>query len=184
MSQDVAARKGLMQRALSLPQPWFLVVMLGLALAGMAVASAYEEKGRNTWIAIAVGYAAVGVAIGWPGARARRESVLALIARNIGHWAATAAGLAVLFAMERQEFIQKNETAAVAVLMLSLSCFLAGVHLNWLFFVAAVLLALLAYLDVRITEQLWLIVFTGIAFLAAAVGFLVLLRRRPNASTY
>lgn len=178
------AHRGVLVRLLSYPQVWFLIVLLGLAVMGMAVASRFQEKGRATWIVIAFGYALVGIAVGWPGTRARRESVWGLVYRNASHWAATGLSLGVLFAMERQEFIERNETAAVAVLMLSLACLLAGVHLHWLFLVVAVFLASLAIVDVKVTEDFWLILFLLVAISAALVGVLVLMRGRGGSTSH
>jgi hypothetical protein len=173
-------RKGLLRR-LWHPYVLYLAILLVLAMVGMGVATSDGRQGRVTWLVITAGYAVVGVLLGWHKSRQSKEHVATLIGRCILHWSGLLFTLIVLYAIERLAFIPREGVADVMLLLLGMASFFAGLHLHWLFFVAAAFLGIMAYVDAYFSENIWIIGCTLAVFSVAAVGILILLRRRGHA---
>ena len=71
--------------------------------------------------------------------------------------------------------MDKTVVGDVALLLMGLTCYLAGVYLNGLFFIVALFLGVMAYVDAYFTEHMWLIL-TFVAFASIATVGLVLAR--------
>lgn len=176
-ASNVTPRKHILRRLLH-PYVLYLAALLTLALIGMGVASSDGRQGRTTWLAITAGYAIVGILLGWHRSRETKEHVALLVVRSVVHWSGLLITLLVLFGIERLEFIPREDVADVMLLLLGMASFFAGVHLHWLYFVAAAFLGVMAYVDAYFTENIWIIGCMLAVFSVAAVGVLILLRRR------
>jgi len=69
------------------------------------------------------------------------------------------------------------------LLVLSVICFLAGLHLDRSFIWLSIFLALVALLGTEIEAYLWLIVVLGVLTMALVVFSAVLIKRRTLAGT-
>lgn len=174
----VATPKKSLWRRLWHPYVLYVAVLLVLAMVGMGVASSDGHQGRITWLVITAGYAVVGILLGWHKSRQSKEHVVTLIGRCILHWSGLLFTLVVLYAIERLSFIPREGVADVMLLLLGMASFFAGIHLHWLFFVAAAFLGIMAYVNAFFSENIWIIGCALALFCVAAVGILILLRRR------
>ncbi len=161
------------------PQVWSLAVMLLLAMAGMAISSAYEEYGWLSWSFIVIVYGGLSLWLGSKRARSTGQPFWSMASRHIAHWLGLFVALKILFAVERLEFIDKIVVGDVALLLMGLTCYFAGVYLNGLFFIVALFLGVMAYVDAYFTEHMWLIL-AFVAFVSTATVGLVLARSAPK----
>lgn len=167
-----------------LRHPWvrrllLLAVMIGLALAGMAVSSAYSTAGKWMWSGIVLIFGGICLYLSVANARAAKTPVLPVVVKNCLHWFGLFAVLKILLVLVGMEFVNEITAANMGILFIALTCYFAGVHFDWIFYLVAILLADIAYVNAYVTERLWLIIIVS-AVLAFGVGaaFLWLARRR------
>lgn len=145
-------------------------VMVILALLGVAFTNGRYEFARTYWIALVpvFGLLCVGTAY----ARTRQEGGLRMHAvfRQVLHWVGIGVALWLDFVIRSTGEETAQAAGLNAVLLLALGCFLAGVHLDWLFGVVGVLIVLALVLVAKAEQYLWVIFVVGglaIALLAA-----------------
>jgi hypothetical protein len=171
MEQHEPARRGLIEGWVDFikgPAGIAAGVMALLALVGTGVTLANASWARTYWLILVPVYGALCVYEAW-----RRTGELgSTVIRQVLHWLSVAAAMALDFACLQQA---AGEPAAAAtglssLLILALGCVLAGIHLEWLFALVGLLLALILML-VTLAQQ-----YVTIAFLLAglaALGFAV-----------
>jgi hypothetical protein len=133
------------------------LIMILLALVGVGLSTTSSSFATTYWISLVPVYGILCVSTAWlrAGVEGRRHRVPVI--RQGLHWLALALALGLDF------FIRGTgeETAVAAglnaLLVLALGCFLAGIHLEWLFAVVGVLLSLLLVLVAKADQYLWLV---------------------------
>lgn len=163
------------RRWLAMPQVWLLAAMLLLAMAGMGIASAYEEYGWLAWSFIVILYGGFSLWLGSKRAKSSGQPFWPMASRHIAHWLGLFVALKILFVVEHMGFIDKVVIGDVALLLMGLTCYFAGMYLNGLFFIVALFLGVMACVDAYFTEHVWLIM-TFVAFASTATVGLVLAR--------
>ncbi|WP_145089280.1 hypothetical protein [Rosistilla carotiformis] len=145
-----------------------LCSMLVLAIAGIGFTQATDSGAWEYWLFVVIVYAALGL---WKSVRSARQagqSIHKTIVRELSHWGILLGFLAVLLMLERREIINRDSASYFAVMLLALTCCLAGVHIDWLLLVVGISLTLMV-LAMAMLEQLsaWLIMIL-VACLAVA----------------
>ena len=147
-----------------------LCVMLILALVGMGMTQASETGAWEYWLFVVCVYAGLGL---WRSARSANKSGRSIwksVGRELAHWGTLICFLAVLLLLERREIVNRASASYFALMLLSLSCCMAGVHIDWMLLVVGVVLTImlvaLATLE-QLTAVLW-IVMVFVVCLAAA----------------
>ena len=156
-------------------------VMLLLALGGMGLTQSLESGAWEYWVFVVFVYACIGV---WKSVRHARRAGLSVrkgVVRELSHWGTLVGFLAVLFFLERRQVVDRQSASSFALMLLALSCFMAGVHLDWqLLLLGGVLTTMLV--SIALLEQyeiaLWGIMIT--VALAAIVFFRFKTRRRRS----
>jgi hypothetical protein len=146
--------------------------MLLLALVGMGLSQATEKGAWGFWLVVVVIYAALGLWRSTEKAKRSSKPIGSLIGHQLAHWAVLLAFLAVLFLLERREIINRDSASDVALLILALSCCLAGVHFDPLLLIVGVVLTIML-VGMAMLEQ-YSIVLWGlmiVAVIAAAAFF-------------
>jgi hypothetical protein len=145
-------------------------IMVLLALLGVAFTNGRYDFARAYWIALVpvFGLLCVGTAY----ARTRHEGGLRMhaVIRQVLHWVGIGIALWLDFIIRSTGEETAQAAGLNAVLLLALGCFLAGVHLDWLFAVVGVLIVLALILVAKAEQYLWVIFVVGglvIALLAA-----------------
>lgn len=151
------------------PKVWLLALMLVLAMIGMGIAQAYANRGYLVWSLIVIIYGGISLWLGWRHARAAGKPFWPAAGLHLAHWLGLFLFLKVLFVLELLGFIDKIVVGDVDLLLLGISCYFAGVHLEAIFLVVALFLAAMAYVDAYFTENVWLI----LTFLALAAVIVV-----------
>lgn len=147
--------------------------MLILALGGMGMSQASKGGAWEYWLFVVVIYASLE--LWWTARQAKRrhEPAGRRIAREIAHWAVLLGFLAVLVMLERREIIARESASDSALMLLALSCCLAGVHFDWHLMIVGVVLTVMLVAS-AILEQysivLWSVMIL-VAIGAAAVFY-------------
>jgi hypothetical protein len=146
------------------------ILMLLLALLGVGLATTERSVARTYWITLVPVYGLACVITAWrragPGSRFDTHAVI----RQVFHWLGIGVALALDFSIRGSG----EETGAAAglnaLLLLALGCYLAGVHLDWLFVVVGMLLTLVLVIADKMEQYMVIIFIVGGVAVAALLG--------------
>jgi hypothetical protein len=155
------------------------IIMVLLALLGVAITTASRAAGPIYWIALVPVYAVLSIAT----TRARErhaggEAHQVHIWRQIWHWLGIGVALVVDFLIRGTGEESGLGAGLNAMLLLAVGCYLAGVHFEWLFAVVGVLLTLALIILMKTDQYLWLIFVIGGLSILAVYGLPRLFERR------
>jgi hypothetical protein len=147
-----------------------LCTMLVLALVGMGVTQASETGAWEFWLFIVAVYTALSVWRSASAAKQAGQSITKSIVRELAHWATLLGFLAVLVMLERREIVDRESASVFALMLLAMSCCMAGVHIDWLLLIVGVVLTIMLVAMASLEQYsvvLWLVMVV-VAGLAAA----------------
>lgn len=151
--------------------------MLFLALIGMGLTMSIEQGSCEFWVVLLVVYGGVSVFWAWERAKRNGQPIWKMLRAQVLHWCSVLVVFGILMLFERTEIINRESASNVALLLLALACFLAGVHFDWMFTLLGIVLAIMV-IAIGYLEQyiVWLVMTPVI--IAACAGFYQLRRRR------
>ncbi len=86
----------------------------------------------------------------------------------MAHWGALIGFLAVLLLLERREIINRDSASYFALMLLALSCVMAGVHIDWLLLVVGVVLTIMLVAMATLEQfSVWIIMILVVCLAAA-----------------
>jgi len=153
------------------------VVMALLALLGVGLTMAQSTLAAAYWIMLVPIYGALCIATAWSRARHHGESARPAVVRQIFHWLGIGGALGLDFFVRGTGTETAEATGLNALLVLSLGCYLAGVHLERLFVLVGLLLSAILLGVAKAEQYLWLILILGAL---AVVAILLLGRMRRH----
>lgn len=136
-------------------------IMVLLALLGVAFTNGRYEFAQTYWICLVPVFGLLCVGTAW--ARTRHEGGLRMhaVIRQVLHWVGIGIALWLDFLIRSTGEETAQAAGLNAVLLLALGCFLAGVHLDWLFGFVGVLIILALVLVAKAEQYLWVIFVVG-----------------------
>jgi hypothetical protein len=145
--------------------------MVLLALLGIGLTTTSRAAASTYWISLVPIYGLLCVSLAWARARhdpgARRPAVI----RQLFHWLGIGVAVGLDFSI-RGTGVETGTAAGMnALLLLALGCYLAGVHLDWLFVIVGILLTLALLVVAKADQYLWLIFVVGALAIAAMLAF-------------
>jgi hypothetical protein len=144
--------------------------MVLLALLGVALSSASNSAAPVYWISLVPIYGVLCLGIAWTRARQDERAVRPEVIRQLLHWLGIGVALALDYVV-RQTQVETGKAAGLnALLLLALGCYLAGVHLEWIFTLVGVLLSLALLVVTKAEEYIWLIFVVGGLAVAAMLA--------------
>jgi hypothetical protein len=162
---------------------WMLCAMLILALAGMGLTQANESGAWEYWLFVVVVYAGLGL---WRDTRAAKQagrSITKSIGKELAHWIVLVCFLAVLLLLERRGIVNRDSASYFALMLLALSCVMAGVHIDWLLLVVGVVLTVMLVAMATLEQfSVWIIMIL-VACLATVFFYLKSKRGGPGGKT-
>ncbi len=130
---------------------WLFILMLVLALVGVGITQAEHAGGKLYWLLLILVYAGISLARAWQRANERHAPVWPMIRAQVFHWLGALVAINIVLYFESAEIAPRGTAADFSLLILALSCYLAGVHFNWSYALLGGLLAVMAvglgYLD-------------------------------------
>jgi hypothetical protein len=146
-------------------------IMVLLALLGVALSSASNSAAPVYWVSLVPIYGVLCMAIAWTRARRDDRPVRPELVRQLLHWVGIGVALALDFVVRGTQVETGKAAGLNALLLLALGCYLAGVHLEWIFALVGVLLSVALVVVTKAEEYIWLIFVVG--GLAVAAMFAV-----------
>ena len=157
-----------------------IVLFILLIFSGIGIALTDFNPLRGFWFWLAMGplFWAGSVFMEWPKVKAAGGSRIGMIWVQIIHWLGFLSAIYLVFLLNSTGRLNSADFGLVALLVLALSAFLAGVHGNWRISLVGIFLGVAAACVALFEEYLWLIVIlAGIVFMLLAI----ILRRKRNA---
>jgi len=159
-------------------QGWIYSILVVLSVVGVAIMDYSVKYGFWYWLAMAVVFGAVSIGLAWksdqdtPGDQSNRVKKQAL------HWGTLIVAIIMVFLMQTaMVFNDPSTPGLLALLLLSLTATLAGVHFNWRMAVVGLILAATFVAVVMLEDFFWVPLI--IAFVAVIV---IIQTRRQSAN--
>lgn len=141
----------------------FAAIMMVLALIGAGVTLANVAWAEKYWLTLVPIFGLICIAAAW----AQTRTLDGAVVRQVLHWLAVALVIAVNFSIFRRSGEQTSiATGLSTLLILSLGCLLAGVHLEWMFALVGLLLIAIAVMVSVAQEYMALVVLIGVVLIA------------------
>jgi hypothetical protein len=159
------------------------VGMALLALLGVGLTTSSASIAPTYWICLVPVYGAACVALAWARGRQHGKPAWAAVARQVLHWVGIAIALGLDFLIRGTGEESGIAAGMNALLLLALGCYLAGVHLDWLFALVGVLLTVALVIVTKADQYLWLIFVVGAVTIALMIALRWLLARAHSRKT-
>jgi hypothetical protein len=187
----VSARVQPAQGAFPVHRSWKIalavaIVMVLLALLGVGLSTSAGAKSSTAyiyWVSLVPLYGLLCVWAAW--ARTGHGHLLGMrpVYHQAFHWLGVGVALALDFLIRSTGEESSMGAGMVALLVLALGCYLAGIHFEWLFILVGVLLSLTLLLVAYAEEYLWLVLVVGVLaiLLMVVLTWLTRATRSPGA---
>ena len=151
-------------------------VLTLLSAVGLLLTNYRPATALNYW---SIMFPAFGLVALWQVifGQARTEHAALAAARVAAHWLGPLIALRLLFLQLHRGQMDADAVGATTLLLLAVTCFLAGVYQDRLFFFAAAVLAIGTVVATEIEAYIWIIVLVAVVAVGAIVGGAVLWRR-------
>lgn len=153
-------------------------IMVILAMIGVGLTTGDRANARMYWMTLVPVYGALCIATAWK--RSGFGNARAAVVRQALHWAAVAGAVSLEFLTRNTGEESSTAAGLNALLILSLGCVLAGVHLEWHFAVVGLVLVTTLLVVAKAEQYAWLVFVVGAA---ALVGFVLLYRAYARGRT-
>lgn len=157
-------------------------IMVLLALLGVGLTTTQSKAAQVYWMSLVPIYGLLCVWTAW--ARTGHMHDRSAVVRQILHWVGVAVALSLDFSLRGSGEESSTSTGMNAMLILSLGCFLAGVHLEWLFIVVGVVLTLALIVVSKAQEYVWLIFAVGALSIVAMIFLHRVMTPRSHATPH
>lgn len=147
------------------------IIMVLLAMLGVGLTTTSRELAPVYWVSLVPIYGLLCIAVARSRALHEGQPYHALVVRQVFHWLGVAVALALDFAVRGSGEETGRASGINALLVLALGCYLAGVHLEWLFALVGLLLTLTLIIIAKAEEYVWLIFIVGGLAIAGMLAF-------------
>ena len=151
--------------------------MIGLFLSNYS-----SERARFYWCAMFPIFGVACLAHELAAGRAYEIALWRILMRQALHWIGPIVAVKILFMQHARGQMATDAVALTIILLLAVTCFLAGVHFDRSFYWVSAFLALAAVIGTEIETYLWFVVVLVLIAVAIAVLSAILLRRGAKAS--
>lgn len=158
---------------------WPYILILALALVGVAYSSLTRTPITLYWIILAPLVGVICVVTRWRAAASREERIR-LIWMQALHWLAVLAAIQLMFVAVVGRMMNSDATALETLTLLALGTFTAGVHIaSWRICLVGLLLALGVPAIGWLEESTLMIVLVAAVLVALAAPFVFREKRKP-----
>ena len=131
--------------------------LIVLSIVGVAITDFSQRYALWYWLAMVPLFGGASIWAHWSRARRQGHSVFAILGKQILHWFALLLAVLLIYFLQRTGRMNNDDAGLVALLALSLTTFLAGVHFDWRLRVLGILLGVAAASAAFIEEFFWLL---------------------------
>jgi len=152
-----------------------VMVIIGLFLSNYS-----SEKARYYWCALFPIFGVACLAHELASGKAYEIPLWRILLRQALHWVGPIVAVKIMFLQHARGQMATDAVALTIILLLAVTCFLAGVHFDSSFYWVSAFLILAAVIGTEIETYLWFVVVLFLIGVALAVLSAMLLRRGPK----
>jgi hypothetical protein len=164
---------------------WRLLVvgMLGvLVMIGLFLSNYSSDGALYYWCAMFPIFGVACLAHELVAGRAYEIALWRILLRQALHWLGPIVAVKILFMQHARGQMATNAVALTIILLLAVTCFLAGVHFDRSFYWVSAFIAVAAIIGTEVETYLWFVVVMLLIGIAIAALSAILLRRGSKAS--
>ncbi len=139
------------------PAEFILIVLLLLSGVGIALTDFTPAKGFWYWVAMTPVFCAASIAIEWSRLSQRGVSKATFIRHQIIHWFGYLVAVHLVFLLNYTGRLNNADAGLVALLVLALATFCAGISSNWRIAIVGVFLGTAVIVTALIEEYVWVL---------------------------
>ncbi|MFO0948424.1 MAG: hypothetical protein U1D30_21300 [Planctomycetota bacterium] len=143
------------------------LVLCALGVVGLGLMDFSPNYSEHYWYFALPVFVLTSIYLGWESAKRRGENPRIEMRRQIFHWLGFFFALNLILVFLHAGTIERNVAGPVSLVLLALTCYLAGIHFEPAFIIVGILLALAAATAAYLEEYLFIILV--IAFLLLGV---------------
>jgi hypothetical protein len=149
--------------------------LLALGLIGLGLMDFAPDYSETYWFIAMPIFAGLSIYLGYKGAKRRGENARLELRRQAFHWVGFLVALNLVVALINSGQIERESAGLISLVILALTCYLAGIHFEPAFVLVGILLGLAAVTAAYLEE--YLIIILVIVFL---LGAMVVIMMRPR----
>ncbi len=150
------------------------IALVALSVIGIGVMDFSEKFALWYWLSMAPIFAGASLALTWKNAHELDATAGTHIRRQLFHWLVLVVALLLVFLMQRYGTLAPGSAGLMALLMLAMTCLLAGVHFEWRLAVLGGILTLTFIAGVFVESFFWILLvpaIIGVVLLAKGKGY-------------
>jgi hypothetical protein len=160
-----------------------VVGMLGVMVTiGLFLSNYSSDSALYYWCAMFPIFGVACLAHELAAGRAYEIALWRILLRQALHWLGPILAVKILFMQHARGQMATNAVALTIILLLAVTCFLAGVHFDRSFYWVSAFIALAAIIGTEVETYLWFVVVLLLVGIAIAALSAILLRRGSKAS--
>ena len=152
-----------------------VLVMIGLFLTNVS-----HLRARFYWSAMFPIFGIVSIWHELNGPRRHERPLWKLILRQTLHWLGPIVAVWIIFLQLARGQMDADAVALVTLVILAVTCFMAGVHMDRSFYWVSAVLAFAAVVGTEVEAYLWMLAAIAIVAVAITVFAAIALRRRTT----
>jgi len=122
---------------------WLLCTMLVLSLVGLGITQAAAAGAWEFWLIAVLVFCGIGLFHTSRRARRAGSPVRPMMLKQLLHWGGLLVALKVLILLERTDTISRDSASDSSLILLALTCYLAGLHFDGMFLILGMVLAVM-----------------------------------------
>lgn len=156
-----------------------LLVLLVLSMIGLGLTDWDKGKAAWYWVVMIPVFGAINFWLDRGRLHQDGYSLTVAVRKHVLHWLGLLIGFKLLFVLVIVGILQSEEAGLVALIMLAMTSFLAGVHFDWMFMLVGGVLGI-AVLVAAYLQQYFLMVMIPLCAVIAVMGFLLRKKSLPK----
>jgi hypothetical protein len=151
--------------------------MILLAMIGVGLTTTNSHYARHYWVWLVPVYGILCVGTAWSRGSKGLKNDFSLVVQQIMHWLGVGIAISLDFLIRSTGEETSTTSGLSALLILSLGCYLAGIHLEWLFALVGILLTITLIIVAKAEQYQWIIFVVGGLLLAGIFGWKRIMNR-------
>jgi len=150
------------------------IALVALSVIGIGVMNFSAEFALWYWLSMAPVFAGASLALTWKNAHEHDATAGSHIRRQMLHWLVLVVGLLLIFLMQKYGSLVPGTAGLMALLMLAMTCLLAGVHFEWRMAVLGTILTFTFIAGVFVESFFWILLvpaIIGVVLVAKGKGY-------------
>ena len=150
------------------------ILLVALSTVGIGVMDFSAKFALWYWLAMAPIFAGASLTLAWKTAHEHDSTAGHHIRRQLLHWLVLVVALLLVFLMQRYSQMAPASAGLISLLLLAVTCLLAGVHFEWRMAVLGGILILTFVAGVFVESFFWILLvpaIVGAVMLARGKGY-------------